>query len=152
MCSPPPSMLLLTSREPKCSWEQGQVCVIKNKKSQQITYFRDSVQDALNSCWDCNYCSGTWRRESFSRKEKHSSGSMLIRFLADCAQLQLKSLQTHRLTNTNGTEYYLPLAQSSRLVSTQVIHCSLLQEQVNEQNHMSSTTQFLQEWREDKFV
>lgn len=33
----PAAGALLTGREPKCSWERGQVCVIKNKKSQQIT-------------------------------------------------------------------------------------------------------------------
>lgn len=43
--SPPPSTLPLpelTGREPKRSWERGQVCVIKNKtkKSQQTAYFQ----------------------------------------------------------------------------------------------------------------
>lgn len=57
----------LMGGEPKCSWEQGQVCVIKNKNSQQIAYFWVWVWDALsissNSWWDCNYCSGTFQKQ-----------------------------------------------------------------------------------------
>lgn len=77
---------LLTGREPKCSWEQGQVCVIKNKqkkkkKAQQIAYLGGWTRDALhissNSCWDYGYCSGTSQkqegRNAFLPTEPHDT-------------------------------------------------------------------------------